>query len=191
MIPTLLRERMDDFGIDFMIAYTSIKISLVLTARNELRQAGCKALNQMLRDLCRTHEDRITPAAVIPMFTPQEAIDELVRVTRPGGKLALEFYNPWSLRYLMKRVRPGRISATVKEDAVFTRWDSVGQVMDMAPPGVTVERVHGVRVFTPFAQMHRVPLLGSALGLMERWALRSPLRWFGGFVIVVLSKDAD
>ena len=47
MIPTLLRERMDDFGIDFMIAYTSIKISLVLTARNELRQAGCKALNKM------------------------------------------------------------------------------------------------------------------------------------------------
>ena len=121
----------------------------------------------------------------------QEAIDELVRVTRPGGKLALEFYNPWSLRYLMKRVRPGRISATVKEDAVFTRWDSVGQVMDMAPPGVKVDCVHGVRVFTPFAQMHQVPLLGSALGLMERWALRSPLRWFGGFVIVVLSKDAD
>ncbi len=74
---------------------------------------------------------------------------------------------------------------------MFTRWDSVGQVVDMAPPGVTVECVHGVRVFTPFAQMHRVPLLGSALGLMERWALRSPLRWFGGFVIVVLSKDAD
>ena len=47
MIPTLLRERMDDFGSDFMIAYTSIKISLVLTARNELRQAGCKALNKM------------------------------------------------------------------------------------------------------------------------------------------------
>jgi len=119
----------------------------------------------------------------------QEAIAELVRVTRPGGKLALEFYNPWSLRYLMKRVRPGKISETVKEDAVFTRWDSVGQVMDMAPPGVRVESVHGVRVFTPFAQIHQVPLLGSALGLMERWALRSPLRWFGGFVVVVLSKD--
>jgi len=77
MMPALMRERMDDFGIDFMIAYTSIGISLVLTARDELRQAGCRALNRMLHDLCRGQEDRITPAAVIPLFTPQEAIAEL------------------------------------------------------------------------------------------------------------------
>ena len=77
MMPALLRERMDNFGIDFIIAYTSLGISLVLTARDELRQAGCRALNHMLRDLCRGQEDRITPAAVIPMFTPTEAIAEL------------------------------------------------------------------------------------------------------------------
>ena len=89
MMPALLRERMDDFGIDFMIAYTSIGISLVLTAENELRQAGCRALNRMLRDLCRGHEDRITPAAVIPMFTPQEAIDELDHAVSELGMKAI------------------------------------------------------------------------------------------------------
>ncbi len=120
----------------------------------------------------------------------QEAVNELVRVTRPGGKLALEFYNPWSLRYLAKRIRPGRISASVKEDAVFTRWDSVGDVMDLAPAGATVDSVHGVRVFTPFAQVHKIPLVGSILGAAERWAVDSPLRWFGGFIVLVLTKDA-
>ena len=119
----------------------------------------------------------------------REALAELVRVTRPGGKLALEFYNPWSLRYLAKRIRPAHISATIKEDAVFTRWDSVGEMLEMAPAGTSVDAVHGVRVFTPFAQVHKVPLLRSVVGALERWAVDSPLRWLGGFIVVVLTKD--
>src|SRR5262245_29395849 len=30
----------------------------------------------------------------------ERALSEAARVTRPGGQLVLEFYNPWSLRYL-------------------------------------------------------------------------------------------
>src|SRR5204863_490793 len=32
----------------------------------------------------------------------EEALREMARVVRPGGTLLLEFYNPWSLRYLGK-----------------------------------------------------------------------------------------
>src|SRR6478609_36169 len=40
-----------------------------------------------------------------------DAVTELARVVRPGGHLLLEFYNPWSLRYLAKRAAgPGRIA---------------------------------------------------------------------------------
>ena len=89
MMPALLRERMDDFGIDFMIAYTSIGLSLVAMARDEFRQAGCRALNRMLTDLCRGQEDRITPAAAIPMYTPEEAIAELDYVVGELGMKAI------------------------------------------------------------------------------------------------------
>ena len=89
MMPALLRERMDDFGIDFMIAYTSIGLSLVAMARDEFRQAGCRALNRMLTDLCRGQEDRITPAAAIPMYTPEEAIAELDHVVGELGMKAI------------------------------------------------------------------------------------------------------
>ncbi len=116
-----------------------------------------------------------------------EAIDlalaELARVTRPGGRLFLEFYNPLSLRYLGKRVRAGRISERTDERAVFTRWDSPSKLSALLPPELELVDLHGVRVLTPVAGVHRLPLLGPALRLAERAALRSPLRYFGGFLV--------
>ena len=44
---------------------------------DELRAAGCRALNTMYADMFRDVKDRIRPAAVIPTYTPEEAIREL------------------------------------------------------------------------------------------------------------------
>ena len=53
------------------------------------------------------------------------ALREAARVTRPGGHLLLEFYNPWSLRYLAKKVAgPQPIGDDRTEADIFTRWDS-------------------------------------------------------------------
>src|SRR5262249_23179944 len=55
----------------------------------------------------------------------ERALSEMTRVTRPGGVVLAEFYNPISLRGLLKRLGPARaISARTDEDAVFTRFDS-------------------------------------------------------------------
>ncbi len=111
------------------------------------------------------------------------ALRELTRVTRPGGRLLLEFYNPWSLRYLAKRLWAGRISESTTERAVYTRWDSVRGLQSHLPEELELLNVHGVRVLTPAAAFHRVPGLGSLLRAGERLALHSPLRYFGGFVV--------
>jgi len=61
--------------------------------------------------------------AHVPHIT--DALVELARVTRPGGLLALEFYNPWSLRYAAKRIAgPGQIGEGRTEADVYTRWDT-------------------------------------------------------------------
>ena len=44
-----------------------------------------RGLNAMLADLCKAHAYRLTPAAVIPMHTPEEAIAELCYVRRELG----------------------------------------------------------------------------------------------------------
>lgn len=119
----------------------------------------------------------------------ETAIREAVRVTRPGGHLLLELYNPWSLRYLAKKVAgPQPISEDRTEADVFTRWDSPSDVRSLLPPGVELVDFYGVRVLTPFAAVFRVPGVGRVLGKAELLASRSPIRYFGGFLIAVLRK---
>jgi SAM-dependent methyltransferase len=117
------------------------------------------------------------------------ALSELARVTAPGGQLALEFYNPWSLRYLAKRIAgPQPISATRTEADVYTRWDTPSTIERLLPPGIELEDLRGVRVLTPAAFVHRVPLLSHGLRFAERAAVDSPLRYFGGFLVALLRK---
>jgi ubiquinone/menaquinone biosynthesis C-methylase UbiE len=118
------------------------------------------------------------------------AMEEIARVTKPGGRMVLEFYNPWSLRYLAKRLAgPQPISDGRTEADVYTRWDSPRAIARLMPGGVELETLRGVRVVTPAAFVHKVPVLRDALAIAERSALSSPLRYFGGFLIAIARKQ--
>jgi SAM-dependent methyltransferase len=119
------------------------------------------------------------------------ALAEAVRVTRPGGELLLEFYNPFSLRFLAKKLRAGRISQSTSEDAVYTRFDSLGSLKRRLPSDVTLEDVRGIRVFTPHAQLHRVPGLRRLLARLEWLGRDSLFRYFGGFLVLHLRRQVS
>lgn len=76
MLPDLFRARYDEIGIDYAVVYTS-QFHLTGERDDEIRRAGCRAVNLMNWDRFKRHADRMTPAAVIPMFSPEEAIEEL------------------------------------------------------------------------------------------------------------------
>jgi ubiquinone/menaquinone biosynthesis C-methylase UbiE len=119
----------------------------------------------------------------------EQALAEMARVTRPTGVVLAEFYNPYSLRGLVKRFGPaGAISATTNESAVFTRFDSPFRVKKLLPVGWNVVASRGVRILTPAAFAMRVPGLRTALRAGE-WALAdSPLSLFGGFWIAAIAR---
>lgn len=120
-----------------------------------------------------------------------DAVAEMARVTRPGGRMMLEFYNRRSLRYLVRRLRPpGKIGPGTTEEDVFTRFDNARELEALLPPDVRLERVEGLRVATLAPQLFAVPGLGRAWARLEDALSQSPLRHFAGFLVLVLHKGA-
>jgi predicted TIM-barrel fold metal-dependent hydrolase len=83
--PDLLYRRLDQIGIDFAVLYPTIGINMQGYADEDTRRACCRGLNDYYADHWMGHADRMTPAAIIPMFTPQEAIEELEYTVRRRG----------------------------------------------------------------------------------------------------------
>src|SRR5580704_14371277 len=112
---------------------------------------------------------------------------EMARVTRPGGVVIAEFYNPLSLRGLVKRLGPARaISASQRESAVYTRFDAPWVIPRILPPSLTLEAVRGVRIVTPAAAAMRVPVLADLLRVAERRLADTRAAFFAGFYVTVL-----
>ena len=91
MLPALLVERMGDLGIDYGVVYPTRCLGANNIARTELRQAVCRAYNTMVADVFRDHARHLTPAALIPCFSPDEAIAELEHSLRRLGLKAASF----------------------------------------------------------------------------------------------------
>lgn len=77
MIPQLLYERLDELGIDFAALYPTAGLALPRIPDAEVRRATCRAFNIFTAEYFGAYADRMTPAAAIPMYTPEEAIAEL------------------------------------------------------------------------------------------------------------------
>ena len=89
MMPNLLRERLDEFGIDFSVLYPTSGLGLPQVPDATARRAACAAFNAYAAELFADHTDRLTPAAVIPMYDPEEAVAELEHVKALGLKAVM------------------------------------------------------------------------------------------------------
>ncbi len=85
MMPHLLYERLDEFGTDFAIIYPTAGLRLPRISDDETRRAVIRAYNIVSAEYFRDLKDRMTPAAIIPMHTPEEAIAELEFATKQLG----------------------------------------------------------------------------------------------------------
>jgi predicted TIM-barrel fold metal-dependent hydrolase len=86
MLPKLLHERMGELGLDFGVIYpTSGALFAPFLRDEEVRRAACRAFNMYTADQFRGLGDRLTPAAVVPMYSPQEAVEELEFVVKTLG----------------------------------------------------------------------------------------------------------
>lgn len=77
LMPELLYERMDEFGVDFAILYPTAGLGLTRIPDQKQRVAACRAYNIYSAEMFEKYNDRMTPVATVPMHTPDEAIAEM------------------------------------------------------------------------------------------------------------------
>ncbi len=77
LLPALLNERLPELGVDFALIYPSLGLAFNNIAEDDLRRASARAYNKMTMDMFAPYAARFAPVAIIPMRSPEEAIDEL------------------------------------------------------------------------------------------------------------------
>jgi predicted TIM-barrel fold metal-dependent hydrolase len=85
ILPRLLYNRLDEFGMDFTVLYPTSGLGVPFHPDGETRRVTCRAFNRFIAEYFGEFSDRMTPAAVIPMHTPDEAIAELEYVVQQLG----------------------------------------------------------------------------------------------------------
>lgn len=121
MLPRLLYERMGELGLDFSVMYpTGGALFAPFLRDEEVRRAACRAFNMYTAEQFKGLEDRLTPAAVIPMHTPQEAVEELEFVAAHCGTKAA------MLASLQRRPVPA-VAEHTPEASRYAQWhDTLG-----------------------------------------------------------------
>ena len=90
MMPRMLYDRLDELGLDFGIIYPTAGLGIHRIPDGETRRAVIRGFNIVSADYFAKLSDRLTPAAVIPMHTPEEALAELEFVTgQLGAKVCM------------------------------------------------------------------------------------------------------
>jgi predicted TIM-barrel fold metal-dependent hydrolase len=88
-LPRLLVSRLEELGMDFSVVYPSLGLLAIGFEDGELRRATCHALNAYHADLYRDYARWLTPAALVPMHSPEEAIAELHHAVGELGMTAV------------------------------------------------------------------------------------------------------
>ena len=91
MLPGLLVDRMDAMGVDYAVMYPTRCLGANNMPQEDMRRALCRAYNKMVADIFAPHSSRLTAAALIPCFTPEEAIAELEYAVNELGLKAASF----------------------------------------------------------------------------------------------------
>ena len=124
-LPRLLHERMDRLGIDFAVLYPTEGLSGAPRFDDEeLRRVSCRALNMFHAEFYGEYSDRMTPAAVIPTHTPEEAIEDTEYAIKELGLKTIVISHvdrpiPWVQKEEPEMARFARYIDTLALDSAY------------------------------------------------------------------------
>ena len=120
MLPRLMYERLEVSRHRLCVVYPTAGLGYHRMPDARLRRAICRAYNVFTADQFRGLDDRVIPAAIIPMYTPEEAIEEIEFVSKQLG------YKVIMVGGLMRRPVPA-VAEENPDASRFVEWyDVVG-----------------------------------------------------------------
>ncbi len=84
-LPKLMYERLDEMGIDFMMVYPSAVLGLLDIEDGEVGLALAQAANRWLASIFAPYKDRMAVGGIVPMNTPQIAIQAAEHAVNEAG----------------------------------------------------------------------------------------------------------
>src|SRR5260370_21700069 len=120
MMPRLMYERLSDIGIEFAVVYPTAGFGYHRMQDARMRRAICRAYNVFAADQFRGLEDRVIPAAIIPMYTPEEAIEEIEFASKQLG------YKVIMVGGLMRRPIPALLEEKPDAARLAEWYDVIG-----------------------------------------------------------------
>ena len=101
MLPKLLYERLDELGIDVAVCYPTYGLIVMGLDDPDVRVAAARAFNRYYTEAYAGLRDRLEPVAIVPTYTPDEAIAVLDHAVTTLGLRAV-----WCTG-LVQRALPG------------------------------------------------------------------------------------
>jgi predicted TIM-barrel fold metal-dependent hydrolase len=111
-LPGLMYERLDEIGLDFSVVYPSLGLVFLHLEDDDTRRAACRAVNRYHADVFADYLDRLAPVAVVPMQTPEEAIEALDHAVLSLGMKAI----------LIGSYARRPVPAAIERDASAAQW---------------------------------------------------------------------
>jgi predicted TIM-barrel fold metal-dependent hydrolase len=99
MLPALMARRLPELGLDHAVVYGTLGLAVTVLPDDDLRRAVARAFNTYYAHAFADHRELLTPVGVIPMFTPEEALEELDHATGVLGLKAFVFGGPIPRRH--------------------------------------------------------------------------------------------
>jgi len=118
-LPSLLDERLDEMGLDYTILYPSMSLSFLDMTDGELAGVLCRAVNRMHARVFAPYAERMCVGALIPMNTPEIAVEVL------DDALALGFKAGVMSGYALRPIAAIERAHGPLEPPVL-RWDTFG-----------------------------------------------------------------
>lgn len=87
VVPRLLYERLDEFGIDFAVLFPSKALGMAGVDHPEMRAGLCRGYNEYVAATYGEFSDRLAAGGVVPMHTPEEAVAEIEHCKSLGLKV--------------------------------------------------------------------------------------------------------